>query len=164
MNYLWKDPRNAVGFAAACARAALQFYEGDGRDVLVRAIKIAEACSRGRCIDRRATYAIAYAIANADHTPNDAANAAAYATANAVYTAYATANTAPNATHAATDAAANAAKAGVPRETIDKLHAKWIVKDLGGDLRTNLGKAVFALASIHEYEHAARLLEEARAA
>jgi len=50
MNYKreWNDRRNAVGFAAECARLALPFYAGDRRSDLVRAIEIEgkTTCSR----------------------------------------------------------------------------------------------------------------------
>ncbi|KKM72267.1 hypothetical protein LCGC14_1422150, partial [marine sediment metagenome] len=79
----WADRRNAAGFAAACARLALPFYDGDRRSDLVAAIEIAEKYAAGEKIstDTAAAYAVAYAYAS-----GGAAAAAAYAaTAAAAY-------------------------------------------------------------------------------
>lgn len=47
----WNDLRNAAGFAAACARLAMELYRGNHRSVLVASIEVAERYSGGEKID-----------------------------------------------------------------------------------------------------------------
>jgi len=127
-DYPWQDLKHAVDFAAACARAALPYSDGDNRAALVAAIEFAERYAAGEAIDQRAAYAAAR-IANVLAR----ASAAAYAAANAAaYAAYAVA--AVDAAYAAADvirAATYAARAGVDQ---DEINARWrdaVARDLG---------------------------------
>ncbi len=147
-DYKWRDPRNAVGWAAACARLALEFYVGDQLATVVAAIEIAERCAAGEEIDARAARAVAVdaAAAAAANDANDAVDAAraaadaADAAANAAAAAYA-ADAAANAAYAATATAhaaaaavyvaANAVRAGVSQEAVDQAQLSAIASDLG---------------------------------
>ena len=133
LNYPWKDPTNAIGFAAACLREVLQFYKGGKRAALMKALEFAEACSHGE--------SVTYDAASAPH----AVNAAVCATAHAAYV-------------VAGEAADEAARAGVSQDVIDKLRTRWIVKDLGGDPNTEIGRAMFALVTRGAYDEAGRLV------
>jgi len=150
-DYPWQDLAHAVGFAAACARAALPYYDGDNRAALVAAIQIAERCAAGEAIDPDAADAVAYAAYAAD--AHGAARADGAAAADAldadaigafniyVYAVYAAADAADAAANAAVadsdaaanaaDAAADAAHAGVDQTEIDTLWRDAVARDLG---------------------------------
>ncbi|KKM86193.1 hypothetical protein LCGC14_1281340 [marine sediment metagenome] len=118
----WADHRNAVGFAAGCARLALPFYRGDRRSDAVAAIEVAEKYVAGDQID---TIGVADAAYDVAYDADDADAAATYAaTAAAAYVA-------ARAAYAAAAAAYWADKAGVDNSEIAVLYARWTVRDLG---------------------------------
>ena len=155
MTYVWKNPRNAVGFAAACGREALPFYDGTQRHLLVEAIEIAEAYSRGEGIVGAEVMARRAYDANIGHTR--AAFDAIGAAGDAAATVAAIAGTTG---FFATADGANAVHAGVPQHIIDRLHYRWIVRDLGGDPDTEIGYAMFALVARNAYVEAAQIAQE----
>ncbi len=134
-DYGWRDLRNAVGWAAACARLALEFYVGDRPADVIAAIEIAERYAAGGEISASAasaataTAASSHAAANA--AASTAASAASAARAYAAYAAYAAARCAAYAADAASAAAHAAARAGVPQEAIDQVQLSSIAVDLG---------------------------------
>ena len=158
--YEWRDHKNAVGFSAECARAALPFYKGDQRDDVVKAIEIAEACSHGESVDKGRAYVaicIMYGVGNAFKP----ACYVAYAAANAIHAGIQCTESDPGSVAPRVTFASNhAMNAGVTQETIDKLYAQWVVYDLGGAPDTEIGRAMFALIAIGAYDEAANLLEE----
>ena len=143
----WADQRNAVGFAATCARLALPFYRGDRRSVVVVAIEIAE--------DEQINATDAYAAANALHVARaadasgaaDAARVAAYAAGYAADITYANA---ANAADDAIRAAVYASRAGVCDSELQIAFARWVTRDLSGgqdfdtELRQAAGAAIIA--------------------
>ncbi len=178
MNYLrtWRHERNAVGFAAECARLTLPAYKGDHRQDLVRAIEIARACGHGEYIDQKVYTADAAGAADAARAARAAAYAArgARAAADAVNAANA-AGAAANAADAARGAYATAvadavcatkadrvavyaADAGVdPRRILDAF-IQWWARDVGVILDdAELRRAVTALLAIGEERQAAEL-------
>lgn len=162
MNYSrdWSNSRNAVGFAAECARLALPFYDGNRRSNLVAAIEIAERYANGEQIDSATARAASNAASSATaFTAADAADTAAHAADAAAYTAYAayayttdTAFTADaaDAADASYTAAGHAAHAGVDSSEIQIAFARWVIRDLSGnrdldeELRQAAGAAVVA--------------------
>ncbi|KKN37654.1 hypothetical protein LCGC14_0761350 [marine sediment metagenome] len=154
MNYerKWTDSRNAVGFAAECARLALPFYSGDRRSDLVVAIEIAERYTSGEQIDdstRIAALAAARGVASGVDDASAACAAAARAAAYAA--ARATAHYTSDAIRAtAVFAADYADDAGVDYSEIQIAFARWVVRDLSVDrdldeeLRQAAGAAVVA--------------------
>ena len=165
MGVTWRDPRNGVGYAAACARAALSIYGGDRSDVVVDAIEIAERYAAGEEISAKAASGAAAAAADAIATAYVAyaavaASDAAYA---AVYAVYAV--TSDDAAVAASDAAyvavyadgayANAVQAGVDPLLLRRLEAEWWVRDLGGSddaERVRAARVAFLAAGIEAAE------------
>ncbi len=156
-NYKWSDPRNAIGWAAACARLALPFYGGGRLADVVAAIEIAERYAAGEEIDTTddaAADAAAYAAATS--AAYAAADAAAAATAASAYAAYytaaaaatAAATYAANAAACAAACAAAAARAGVSQEAIDQLQLSAIAVDLGLALGSDAYFAAIAALSI----------------
>ncbi len=141
MNYErdWNNRRNAVGFAAACARLALSFYDGEGRSDLVAAIEIAERCANGEQIDDAEDFADA--ICDDDYDAADVAWSAVSAVSviPAAYSAY-----------YAIYAAADAGHVGVDSSEIQIAYARWVVRDLSSDqdldeeLRAAVGAAIVA--------------------
>lgn len=165
MRYEWHNSRNAVGFAAACAREALRFYEGKKRDAVVKAIEIAEAYSRGEEVLLGVAAKTAQAAANPTYGVSYTASRVAHAAASAAYgVSYSASYSASRVAHAPHVAFIHAVGAGVPPATLDRLRTCWIVKDLGADPDTEIGHAMYALVSIGEYAHAARLWVEEWAA
>ena len=150
----WNDDRNAVGFAAACARLALPFYSGDRRSDLVVAIEIAERCANGEQIDSAAAYFArgaandaAHATAYASEGPPHPADPAAYAASAACY---ATTTTDADVARDAADTVHWASKAGVDDSEIQVAYARWVIRDLNcgrdfdEELRQAAGAAVVA--------------------
>ncbi|KKN30498.1 hypothetical protein LCGC14_0833230 [marine sediment metagenome] len=177
MNYErdWNNRCNAVGFAAACARLALPFYDGDQRSNLVAAIEIAECYANGEQIDdtdahRVAGAAVSAAPAGPYPTPHSAwATIAAAAVASvAAYAAYGAANVVNYDSDAAADASADAADAargaddaGVDSSEIQIAFARWVVRDLscGRDLDEELRQAAGAAIVAGDEDLARQLIE-----
>lgn len=153
MNYKreWRDSRNAVGFAAECARLALPFYDGDRRFDVIAAIEIAEVFSRGEQINSadartisstafHAAYAVSDAITDVVHALHGsgsvsgsaadaatrAADAACYASCHAAHTPLMRAAVAKTVCGVARDAIA----AGVSDALVLQAFTCWVVKDL----------------------------------
>jgi len=127
-DYKWRDQRNAVGFAAACTRESLKYYQGSHREEIVATIEIAEQFVAGEKIDHvniaDFPYAASYTGRAAAATIRAAVtNAVAHTVTYATYVTYAA---------AAVYVSANAAdRVGVNQHEIDILRCVWIVKDLG---------------------------------
>lgn len=138
----WCSSRNAVGFAAECARLALSFYDGHGRQVLVAAIEIAERFARGRNIVSHVARA---AACGAYVVPTRIAKAAAYA-------AFAAADASSSVSAANATYAAHAAINTWRVHDVLRVFARWVAKDLGIKLSTaqQRNAAVAALAAGNE--------------
>jgi len=122
----WRDRRNSVGYAAACAREALPLYRGDRRGDLIAAIEIAERCAAGEEISEDTADAADAAFTAAYATTYSSAYSSAYAAAHAAHGAHATYSTSDT-------SAASAIRAGVDPLLIRRFEAEWRVRDLGGD-------------------------------
>lgn len=158
-DYTWRDPRNAVGFAAECARRVLPIFERirPNDDRQRNAIEIADACARGEPIAANAGLVVLDAASASAYGAADDAAASAYATAavdvarDDAADAHAAARSAARAAHAAADAIDADADAvdvvdivagGVddattadPTLDVDVIQARWILRDLyGGDV------------------------------
>ncbi len=165
-NYKWRDPRNAVAWAAACARLSLPFYDGGRLTDVIAAIEIAERYAAGEEIDANDAHvaaATAYAATAYAATAN-----AAWAAANATNAATATANAAwaaANATNAA-NAAANAAnaaraavRASVSQAAVDQLQLSAIAVDLGLVFESETYFAAIAALAIGNIDWAREIAE-----
>ncbi len=150
-NYEWRDLRNVVGWAAACARLALPFYDGNRRDDVVAAIEITERCARGVEVDyddARAAGDAVYAAASVNSVAGAAGFSAATTAGEAVFAA--AYNTTSHASHAVVPAASTAANAavcaGVPQLEIDQAQFSAIASDLG--LATKTAPYYAAIAAL----------------
>ncbi len=164
-DYEWRDLRNAVGWAAACARLSLPFYDGSRLTDVIAAIEIAERCAAGEEIDAHAARAAAHAARDA---ALDAARAAGYA-ANAAVRGAANAARATAYTsdaYRAADAAARAAyaayaavRAGVSQEAVDQLQLSAIAVDLGLVFESETYFAAIAALAIGDIAWAREIAE-----
>lgn len=142
MNYLrgWADRRNATGFASECARLALPFYEGDHRQDLVVAIRLAERCTRGETIDAD-NACIAYKAYRASYD-SDVAHIA--------YNAYKIAAYKEISVGIYVATAAHSAASAIGSHETQTVFARWAVRDLSGgrelptELRQAAGAAIVA--------------------
>ncbi len=176
MNYEreWSNYRNAVGFAAECARLALPFYDGDHQSKVVVAIEIAEHYANGEQIGSTIAYGAAADVTGyADRTANatvavyaaDAARSAALAAGDAyIADAADDADRAANATgviYAARAAAHTAGYAGVDDSELAVAFARWVVRDLvcGRELPEELRQAAGAAIVAGDEALAQELLE-----
>ena len=123
----WHDHIAFVRIAAICARRSIQYFRDKDRDVLLLAIKAAEAFAENPTKEN--ANAAAYAAANASRAAFNAtyaaANAAGYAAGYAANAAYSAANAAANAAYAANDSAANATYAAAYVAAYDSANAVY---------------------------------------
>ncbi len=179
-DYEWRDPRNAVDWAATCARLALPFYDGDRRGNVVAAIEIAERYAAGEEIDDAAyaayaAYAATAAAAAATATAASAAASAANAAASAASAHSASSRAAANAANAA-NAAARAAyrgahaayraavQAGVSQDAVDQLQLSAIAVDLGLVFESETYFAAIAALAIGDIAWAREIAESSECA
>ena len=164
--YAWRDPKNVIGFAAACAREAVAFHKGPKRKVLVQAIELAEAASRGEKLSQRMGRRRMRACRQLDYLSypsSHATIAAAYAVSVALKITHGSHTVL--AFYTALDRGIhNSHCAGVPRSTIDRLRLRWIIKDMGGDPETTAGRAMYALLTIDAIDEARAIIEESAVA
>ena len=150
MNYQreWVDPRNAAGFAAACARLALPFYKGDYKSKLADSIEVAERYADGGEIDEgiaKGTARSAHSVAYDGETSDS--YAAANAAARAGYTATKDTDLFGDVSTVVSHAIGIA---GIDVYELQITYARWVVRDLGGtrelsaELRQAAGAAVVA--------------------
>lgn len=154
MNYQreWGNPRNAVGFAAVCARLALPFYDGDSRPDLVATIELAERCARGEEITNDAANdanAAADVVGRVDTINPCIAYTAGYAAATIVAPSY------------AASTALFAGYSGVCAHEIRVAFARWVVRDLsrGRELSAELRQAAGAAVVAGDEDLAKELLQ-----
>ncbi len=156
-NYKWRDLRNAVGWAAACARLALPFYDGNQFSDVAAAIEIAERYAAGEEINPPLA---AYAYAGADICT---------ASRDAAYAAYAVAYAASNAScsnaiiHAAY-AVHDAVRAGVSQDAVDQLQLSAIAVDLGLVFESETYFAAIAALAIGNIDWAREIAESSECA
>ncbi len=148
-NYEWRDLRNAVGWAAACARLALPFYDGDHRDDVVAAIEVAERYTRGEEIaasdDAYNCAHAAYRVAQTGAFGDTASTLTAAYAADAV--AYVTSKT-----KHVIQAAVHAVRAGVPQSIVDQTQFAAIASDLGPEPESDAWFAAVAALAIGNIE------------
>ncbi len=136
MNYrrVWTDLHNAVGFVAECARLVLPFYEGGRQPVLVKAIELAEAYSRGDVMDIAVCKTAADDAGYVTRVHLSRVAEAAYC---AVHTARAAAKiTGARVIDSYVGQGALAAATVVPIDRINRVFVRWIARDLGVELKT----------------------------